>query len=137
MDTATGDGDVTHLRGHNAETTMIGAVAAQALDEIHSAIYGQAPESSRSWTDGDAILLVARLPSRPEPAAAWTPLTAIQRIVSATVYRRTGVLLRTGGANFDTGRALAVFAFERAATPADPEPAQPLEPVAGPVHGAE
>lgn len=124
-----------HLRAYDAETRQIGAVAAHALDEIHSAIYGQAPEASRAWTDGDAILLVVRLPRRPEPAIAATPVTAIQRMVSATVYRRTGVMLRTGGTNVDAERGLAVLAFERIATPADPEPFEPVP--AGPMHGAD
>jgi len=126
---------VKHLRAHNAETSKIGAVAAQALDEIHSAIYGQAPEASRAWTDGDAILLVVRLPLAPDPAVASTPMAVIQRMVSAAVYRRTGVMLRTGGTNVDPGRGLAVLAFER--TPA-PEDAHPFEPATvGPVRDAD
>lgn len=124
-----------HLKAHHAETGQIGAVAADALDEIHSAIYGQAPEASRAWTDGDAILLVVRLPASPEPAAAATPVTAIQRMVSAAVYRRTGVMLRTGGANVDLERGLAVLAFERIAAPADPEDYEPAP--TGPVHDAD
>ena len=63
-----------HLKAHGAETRQIGAVAADALDEIHSAIYGQAPEASRAWTDGDAILLVVRLPATRDPASERTPV---------------------------------------------------------------
>ena len=113
------------LKAYDADTSQIGAVAAHALDEIHSAIYGQMPEASRAWTDGDAILLVVRLPTMRDPAGQATPVTAIQRMVSAAVYRRTGVLLRTGGANVDERRHLAVLAFERAQAPEDPEPFEP------------
>jgi hypothetical protein len=126
---------VKHLKAHDAETSQIGAVAAHALDEIHSAIYGQAPEASRAWTDGDAILLVVRLPARPDPATAGTPVSAIQRMVSAAVFRRTGVMLRTGGANVDATRGLAVLAFQRTAMPDDPEPYEPAS--AGPAFDAD
>jgi hypothetical protein len=119
---------------HDAETRRIGAVAAHALDEIHSAIYGQAPRASRAWTDGDAILLVMRLPAEPSPDAEATPVGAMQHIVSAAVYRRTGVALRTGGTNVDSQRNLAVLAFERTETPADGEPLAPAG--AGSVHYA-
>jgi len=116
---------VRRLRAHEADTRQVGDVASHALDEIIAAIYGQASEVSRSWTDGDAILLVVRLPRSPDAAAAATPLTAIQRMVSAAVYRRTGVMLRTGGTNVDAQRRLAVLAFERSATPEDPQPYEP------------
>jgi len=117
---------VRRLRASHAETSQIGAVAADALDEIHSAIYGQMPEASRAWTDGDAILLVVRLPAARDPAGESTPVSAIQRMVSAAVYRRTGVMLRTGGANVDVRRSLAVLAFERIETPQDPYPDEPV-----------
>jgi hypothetical protein len=123
-----------HLNAQHAETQQIGVVAAHALDEIHSAIYGQAHEASRAWTDGDAILLVARLPAIPEPESSATPMTAIQRMVSAAVFRRTGVMLRTGGTNVDVERGLAVLAFERIAAPDDPEDYEPAS--AGPVADA-
>ncbi len=113
------------MKALDAETSQIGTVAAHALDEIHSAIFGEAPNASRAWTDGDAILLVVRLPARPDPDTEGTPVSAIQRMVSAAVYRRTGVMLRTAGANVDVERALAVFAFERTATPEDPQPLAP------------
>jgi hypothetical protein len=92
---------------------MIGAVAVDALDEIHRAIYGQAPAASRSWTDGDAILLVIRLSQGCAPAS----VVAIQRMVGAAVQRRTGVRLRAGGVNVDPSRDLAVLAFERSRIP--------------------
>ena len=114
------------LRASDAKTSQIAAVAADALDEIHSAIYGQMPEASRAWTDGDAILLVVRLPATRDPAGESTPVTAIQRMVSAAVFRRTGVMLRTGGANVDSRRSLAVLAFERMETPEDPYPDEPV-----------
>jgi hypothetical protein len=117
---------VRRLKASNAETSQIGAVAADALDEIHSAIYGQMPEASRAWTDGDAILLVVRLPATRDPAGEATPVSAIQRMVSAAVYRRTGVMLRTGGANVDARRSLAVLAFERTEAPEDPDPHEPV-----------
>jgi hypothetical protein len=120
---------------YDAETSRIGAVAAHALDEVHSAIYGQAPRASRAWTDGDAILLVMRLPADPNPDAEATPVGAMQHIVSAAVYRRTGVALRTGGTNVDAQRSLAVLAFERTEIPEDREPFAPAG--AGPVYHAD
>src|SRR5580693_7462553 len=52
---------VRHITAEGAETERIGAFAAQALADIHTALYGVAPKATRSWTDGDAILLVMRL----------------------------------------------------------------------------
>ena len=123
------------LNAHGADTTKIGAVASHALDEIIGAIYGQSFEASRSWTDGDAILLVVRLPQAADAAAAATPMPAIQRMVSAAVHRRTGVMLRTGGTNVDAQRGLAVLAFERSPTPEDPETYEPAG--TAPVRDAE
>lgn len=102
-----------HLTAHTAETEQIGAVAADALTEIHTAIYGQAPPATRAWTDGDAILLVMRLPEGHGDDSEELPLPAIQRMVSAAVYRRTGETLRTAGTNLDADRGLVVLAFER------------------------
>lgn len=117
-----------HLGANDADTDLIGAVAVDAMDEIHRAIYGAPPEASRSWTDGDAILLVVRLSEGCAPAS----VTAIQRMVSAAVHRRTGVTLRAGGVNVDPARGLAVLAFERSRTPDEsPEPIH-----IGPLHGA-
>ena len=116
---------VKQLKVLDAKTSQIGAVAAHALDEIHSAIFGQAPNASRAWTDGDAILLVVRMPATPDADTQRTPVSVIQRMVSATVYRRTGVMLRNAGTNVDAERGLAVLAFERTATPQDPQPFQP------------
>jgi hypothetical protein len=126
---------VRRLKAHDADTSQIGAVASHALDEVIAAIYGQASDPSRSWTDGDAILLVVRLPPSPDAAAAATPLAAIQRMVSATVFRRTGVMLRTGGTNVDAQRGLAVLAFERVEAPDDPTPYEPAG--AGQLHDAD
>jgi hypothetical protein len=83
------------------------------MEDIHRAIYGEAPQASRSWTDGDAILLVVRLSKGCAPASVM----AIQRMVSAAVHRRTGVSLRAGGVNVDPARGLAVLAFERSRIP--------------------
>ena len=101
------------LGAHDADTDVIGEVAVDALDEIHRAIYGEPPSASRSWTDGDAILLVVRLSKGCAPASVM----AIQRMVGAAVYRRTSVTLRAGGVNVDPARGLAVLAFERSRIP--------------------
>jgi hypothetical protein len=116
------------------ETERIGEFAAQALADIHNALYGIAPKATRAWTDGDAILLVMRLP--PESAARRSdpPLTAIQRLVSAAVFRRTGVTLRTAGTNVDAQRGLVVLAFERIRALSDEGDAGPIP--AGPALGA-
>ena len=117
-----------HLGAHDADTDVIGAVAVDAMDEIHRAIYGHAPQASRSWTDGDAILLVVRLSEGCAPAS----VTAIQRMVSAAVHRRTGVTLRAGGVNVEPERGLAVLAFERTRIPEESGEAIPI----GPLHDA-
>ena len=102
-----------HLTADAAETERIGAFAAQALADIHSALYGLAPTATRAWTDEDAILLVMRLPAESAARRGDAPLSAIQRMVGAAVFRRTGVSLRTAGTNVDAQRGLAVLAFER------------------------
>ena len=119
-----------HLRAHEADTGQIGAVAALALEEIYCAIYGRAPETTRAWTEGDAILLLMRIDAA---QATPTPVDEMQRMVAVAVERRTGVALRVGGVNIDTDRGLAVLAFERVETPAAPAEG-PIG--AGPVHGA-
>ena len=112
---------VRHLTAHGAETEQIGAIAAQALSEIHA------------WTDGDAILLVMRVDSESVSGRIDPPLTAIQRMVSASVHRRTGVTLRTAGTNVDAQRGLVVLAFERLRTRSDQEGAGhvPADPTLG------
>jgi hypothetical protein len=62
------------------------------------------------------------------------PLTSIQRLVGAAVYRRTGVSLRTAGTNADAERGLVVLAFERlraAGSEADEADSIPARPVLG------
>jgi hypothetical protein len=126
---------VTHITAYTAETERIGAVAAEALAEIHSAIYGQTPEATRAWTDGDAILLVMRLSTEPTARGVEPPLAAIQRMVSAAVYRRTGESLRAAGTNLEVQRGLVVLAFERVRMGGGQETREPVP--AGPVRGAD
>jgi hypothetical protein len=126
---------VTHITAYTAETERIGAVAAEALAEIHSAIYGQTPEATRAWTDGDAILLVMRLSPEPTARGVEPPLAAIQRMVSAAVYRRTGESLRAAGTNLEVQRGLVVLAFERVRMGGGQEQREPVP--AGPVRGAD
>ena len=125
---------MTHITAYTAETERIGAVAAEALAEIHSAIYGQTPEATRAWTDGDAILLVMRLSPEPTARGVEPPLTAIQRMVSAAVFRRTGESLRAAGTNLEHQRGLVVLAFERVRMGGGQEKREPVP--AGPVSGA-
>lgn len=122
-----------HLTAQAAETERIGAFAAQALADIHSALYGVAPSATRAWTDGDAILLVMRLPPESPARREDPPLGTIQRMVGAAVFRRTGVSLRTAGTNVDAQRGLVVLAFERIREGSD-EDAGPVP--AGPALGA-
>jgi len=117
-----------------AETERIGTFAAQALADVHSALYAVAPKATRAWTDGDAILLVMRLPAESAARRSDPPLSAIQRLVSAAVYRRTGVWLRTAGTNVDSQRGLVVLAFERIRALSDQGDAGPIP--AGPALGA-
>jgi hypothetical protein len=126
---------VRHITAYTAETERIGAVAAEALAEIHSAIYGQTPEATRAWTDGDAILLVMRLSTEPTARGVEPPLAAIQRMVSAAVYRRTGESLRAAGTNLEVQRGLVVLAFERVRMGGGQETREPVP--AGPVRGAD
>jgi len=106
---ATKGRSVRHLTADAAETERIGAFAAQALADIHSALYGLAPTATRAWTDEDAILLVMRLPAESAARRGDAPLSAIQRMVGAAVFRRTGVALRPAGTNVDAQRGLAVL----------------------------
>ncbi len=102
-----------HITADTAETERIGAIAAQALADIHGAIYGQPPQATRAWTDGDAILLVMRLPADVAAENAEPPLASMQRMVGAAVERRTGVALRPASNSADSQRGLVVLAFER------------------------
>lgn len=123
-----------HLTAHSAETEQIGAIAAQSLSDIHAALYGEPPQATRAWTDGDAILLVMRVSPESVTDRSDPPLTAIQRMVSASVHRRTGVTLRTAGTNVDAQRGLVVLAFERLRSRSDQEGAGQVP--AGPALGA-
>jgi len=124
---------VKHITADAAETEKIGEIAAQALADIHVAIYGQPPQAARSWTDGDAILLVMRMP--PETAGRnEPPLGAMQRMVAAAVQRRTGESLRAASTSVDPDRGLVVLAFERIRARQDEQ--DPGRLPAGPVRGA-
>jgi hypothetical protein len=124
---------VKHITAGAAETERIGEIAAQALAEIHTAIYGQPPQATRAWIDGDAILLVMRTP--PETAERGDPpLSSIQRMVTAAVERRTGETLRAASTSVEPGRGLVVLAFERIRVQSDQPDPGPLP--AGPVRGA-
>lgn len=124
-----------HITAETAETERIGEIAAQALADIHTAIYGQPPQATRAWTDGDAILLVMRL--APEAAASGTepPLASIQRMIRAAVLRRTGETLRAASTSTDPERGLVVLAFERVRARREEQPPGEL-PTSGPVRGA-
>ena len=63
------------------------------------------------------------------------PLAAIQRMVSAAVYRRTGESLRAAGTNLEVQRGLVVLAFERVRMGGGQEKREPVP--AGPVRGAD
>lgn len=119
-----------HLKAHGSDIRHIGAVAADTLDEINAAVYGPERPVARALTDGEGILLIMRIPAGVEEPSQ---LEAIQRMVGAATYRRTGVELRTGGVEIEMERGLAVLAFERV-----PGQAQPggVELPAGPVSGA-
>jgi hypothetical protein len=98
------------------DTQDIGAAAADALPELHAALYGFHPRETRAWTDGNAILIVARtgactanVPGRSRAAA----LAELQRSVRDVVYLRCGVMLRMRDRSVDAGRELIVLAFER------------------------
>jgi hypothetical protein len=125
---------VRHIKADAAETERIGEIAAQALSDIHNAIYGQPPQAARAWTDGDAILLVMRLAPEVTTQGDEPPLASIQRMVGAAVERRTGQSLRAASTSVDPERGLVVLAFERVrAAVADPQAARAP---AGPVLGA-
>jgi hypothetical protein len=123
--------DVRHITAEAAETERIGEIAAQALADIHTAIYGQPAQASRAWTDGDAILLVMRLSPEATAQQAEPPLSSIQRMVGAAVERRTGETLRAASTSVDPQRGLVVLAFERVrARNGEPDPGRlPAGPV--------
>jgi hypothetical protein len=132
---------VRHITADAAETERIGEIAAQALSDIHTAIYGQPPQAARAWTDGDAILLVMRLAPDVTAQGSEPPLASIQRMVGAAVQRRTGETLRAASTSVDPERGLVVLAFERDRTAvAKPETGrakpQAGRAPAGPVRGA-
>jgi len=128
---------VKHLKAHGSDIRHIGAVAADALDAINAAIYGEVPGTARALTDGEGILLIVRIP---DGVDASSQLDAIQRMVAAATHRRTGVVLRAAGVELEQARGLAVLAFERVgehsdAQPGDAQPGDAQLPV-GPVRGA-
>ena len=120
-----------HLKAHGSDIRHIGAVAADALDAANRAIFGDATCAARALTDGDGILLVARIPDVP----AQGELEAIQSMVTAATHRRTGVELRAGGVERHPERGLAVLAFERVPEPAAEQPGDHELPV-GPFRDA-
>ena len=124
-----------HITADAAETERIGEIAAQALSDIHTAIYGQPPAAARAWIDGDAILLVMRLAPEVTTLGGEPPLASMQRMVAAAVERRTGESLRAASTSVDPERGLVVLAFERVRA-AVPEPQTDRAPAAGPVRGA-
>ncbi len=121
-----------HIKAHGSDIRHIGAVAAGALDAINAAVYGEAHGATRALTDGDAILLIVRLP---DGADAPSQLEAIQRMVATATHRRTGVMLRAGGIELERARGLAVLAFERVPETNSAQPGDAQVPV-GPVRGA-
>jgi hypothetical protein len=129
---------VKHITAGAAETERIGEIAAQALADIHSAIYGQPPQATRAWTDGDAILVVMRLAPDAAAQRAEPALASMQRMVGAAVERRTGETLRAASTSVDPERGLVVLAFERvrAAREDQREEQDPGRLPAGPVRGA-
>jgi len=122
---------VKHLKAHGSDIRHIGAVAADALDAINAAIYGEAIGAARALTDGDGILLIVRLPDGGDAASQ---LEAIQQMVAAATFRRTGVTLRSGGVELEPARGLAVLAFEREPQTSAAQPGDAQLPV-GPVRG--
>ena len=120
-----------HIKAHGSDIRHIGAVAAGALDAINAAVYGEAHGATRALTDGDAILLIVRVP---DGADAPSQLEAIQRMVSTATHRRTGVMLRAGGIELEPGRGLAVLAFERLPETSPAQPGEAQVPV-GPTRG--
>jgi hypothetical protein len=123
---------VRHLKAHGSDIRALGEVAADALDAITAAIYGEPSGAARALTDGDGILLVLRIPQGVE---APSQLEAIQRMVGAATLRRTGVALRAGGVELERERGLAVLAFERVTEPSTAQPGETSLPV-GPVRDA-
>jgi hypothetical protein len=109
------------LGGFRGGDDGLGPAIAHALDDIHTAIYGQPPQATHAWTDEEAILVVFRtqvgteVDGDTERAAATvtgTPLDSLQRMVIATVLRRTGETLLPLGRSANARLGLAVLAFE-------------------------
>jgi hypothetical protein len=125
---------VRHITAETAETERIGEIAAQALADIHSALYGHPPLAARAWTDGDAILLVMRLTPETIAEGSEPPLASMQQMVGAAVQRRTGESLRAASTSVDAQRGLVVLAFERVRTRQHEQ--DPGRLPAGPVRGA-
>jgi hypothetical protein len=113
---------VRHITAETAETERIGEIAAQALADIHSALYGY------------PILLVMRLTPETIAEGSEPPLASMQKMVGAAVQRRTGESLRAASTSVDAQRGLVVLAFERVRTRQHEQ--DPGRLPAGPVRGA-
>jgi hypothetical protein len=110
--------------------------ATAALNDAHAELYDCPPFAAHARADGGAILVVARCSAARSPAPGRSQAAAVahlQHQVSASVYLRTGEMLRPCGRSSDRDRGLLVLAFER--VPADALDAWrgsgPREPLAG------
>jgi hypothetical protein len=85
-----------------------------ALKTGYTALYGRQPLAARAWVDSDALLVVMR-GSGVEPSELRL-VDQLQRSIGASVYLRTGVMLRSCGHSSHPDRDLLVLAFERVGT---------------------
>src|SRR6185437_3241491 len=102
-----GGGDGLGSRGRagaqarqDADVELVGAFAAQVLEDLYGLVYGERTVGVRAWCDGSALLMVVRLagPLDSEHAEVGTmlPCEGIPELVAAAVRAQTGWELAIG-----------------------------------------
>src|SRR5579863_6930036 len=95
-----GRGGVGEHTQPDSDVELIGAFAAQVLEDLYGLVYGERPVGVRAWCDGSALLMVVRLagPLESEQAelAAMVPCEGIPELVAAAVRAQTGWALAVG-----------------------------------------
>ncbi len=95
-----------------SQSAALERAAVAALDAGHAELYGNAPQASRAWSDGGALLVILR-----GGGMLTGELARLAQTITERVYLETGAMLRFCGHSADTTRHLTVLAFER--VPAD------------------
>jgi hypothetical protein len=99
----------------DADVELVGAFAAQVLEDLYGLVYGERPVGVRAWCDGSALLMVVRLagPLDSEQAEVGTmlPCEGIPELVAAAVRAQTGWELAIGSWSVEADLGLVMFVF--------------------------